>query len=355
MSNVGGYGVVGILEGGKPGPTYLWRADMDANADSSADNVEFKSVFPGVKHSCGHDVHTTIALGIAKVLSSMREKLSGTVLFLFQPAEENLTGAKAVIDAGLFERRKPDANFALHIGPLPAGLLTAKPLEMFAFRMRVRIELKDVTDQDETLKICAGFLKELNTPSGVNILAVPLDDREKGAFNPGSALTNYVAVAGTPRIRKEGDRITVVESLAFSSSDSIMGAAIARMRATVGSSPLKHQLVNISCAPWHPTVTNDPELTEMSMGILQKIYGNERIVPLYGVIPRFNDDFAFLQKETRGVYFFLGGSSAEQGIIAMPHAPNFTVDERCIGMGVKYFSSLLYELQLKPVKRMPIH
>ena len=102
-TNIGGYGVIGILNTGKIGKRVAWRADIDAIASDIPDVVDFSSKNEGVRHICGHDVHTTIGLGIANVLVSQKENLTGTVYFIFQPAEEIFKGAKAMIDDGLFD------------------------------------------------------------------------------------------------------------------------------------------------------------------------------------------------------------------------------------------------------------
>ncbi len=103
--SVGGHGVVAILRGGKPGRVAAFRADMDAVRSDSPDPVPFASQEPGVRHICGHDVHTTVGLGIAEGLAAVREDLPGTVVFIFQPAEENIQGARAMIDAGALRGR----------------------------------------------------------------------------------------------------------------------------------------------------------------------------------------------------------------------------------------------------------
>jgi amidohydrolase len=97
-TGVGGHGVVGILRGGKPGPTVAYRADMDAVYSNAPDPVPFASETPGVRHICGHDIHTTVALGVAEALTAIRDELPGTVKFIFQPAEENIQGAYAMIE-----------------------------------------------------------------------------------------------------------------------------------------------------------------------------------------------------------------------------------------------------------------
>ncbi|MEX6690849.1 amidohydrolase [Danxiaibacter flavus] len=123
-------GVVGIMKGTKPGKTIALRADMDALPVTEQTNYSFKSTDTavyngkntGVMHACGHDIHTSVMLGVAKVLTSMKDKISGTVLFIFQPAEENLpageeAGAKLMLKEGLFDKFHPDAIFGIHSNP----------------------------------------------------------------------------------------------------------------------------------------------------------------------------------------------------------------------------------------------
>jgi hypothetical protein len=107
QTGVGGHGVVGILRGGRPGPVVAFRADMDAVYSGAPDPVPFASETPGVRHICGHDIHTTVALGIAEAMTAIRDELPGAVKFIFQPAEENVRGAGAMIADGVLEDPAP--------------------------------------------------------------------------------------------------------------------------------------------------------------------------------------------------------------------------------------------------------
>lgn len=128
-TDAGGHGVVGVLRGGKPGRVVALRADMDALPVTEQVDVPFKSTVRtmynghevGVMHACGHDNHVAILMGVADVLAGMRSELPGTVVFLFQPAEEAPGGAKPMIDAGAMDNPKVDAVFGLHVVPDSLG------------------------------------------------------------------------------------------------------------------------------------------------------------------------------------------------------------------------------------------
>src|SRR5438874_6470122 len=118
-TGVGRYGVTALLKGAKPGPVVAVRADMDALPIQEVNDVPYKSLTPGVKHACGHDAHTTIELGVAEILSKMRDQIHGSVKFLFQPAEENPppgqeSGASYMIKEGALGNPRPLAIFGLH-------------------------------------------------------------------------------------------------------------------------------------------------------------------------------------------------------------------------------------------------
>jgi metal-dependent amidase/aminoacylase/carboxypeptidase family protein len=125
-TGVGGHGVVAMLTGGKPGPLVAYRADMDAVRSTAPDPAPFPSTVVGVRHICGHDVHVTVGVGLASALASVRRDLPGRIMFIFQPSEERATGARAMLDAGLFASDRPVAIYGLHAAPLEAGRLTSK-------------------------------------------------------------------------------------------------------------------------------------------------------------------------------------------------------------------------------------
>jgi len=121
-TGIAGTGVVVLVEGARPGPVVAWRSDIDALPVEEAVDVPWRSEAPGVMHACGHDVHLTIGLGTAELLAGMRDRFSGSVMFLFQPAEEGPPpgeegGAKLMLAEGVFDGERPRAVFGLHVMP----------------------------------------------------------------------------------------------------------------------------------------------------------------------------------------------------------------------------------------------
>ena len=126
-------GIVAVLEGGKPGRTVAIRADMDALPIQEPTGLPFASTVPGKMHACGHDAHTAVTLGVAAMLAEMRDELAGRVMFIFQPAEETLTGAAAMLDAGAFDDGKPDVILGFHNWPqLRTGTVGWHPAAIMA-------------------------------------------------------------------------------------------------------------------------------------------------------------------------------------------------------------------------------
>lgn len=129
-SGIAGLGVVAILRGGRPGPLVAYRADMDAVPSTDPDPSAIRSETPGVRHICGHDLHVTVGVGVAELLARQRATLAGTVMFIFQPSEERATGARAMLEAGIFATERPVAIYGLHTSPQPVGVVSSKPDRM---------------------------------------------------------------------------------------------------------------------------------------------------------------------------------------------------------------------------------
>jgi metal-dependent amidase/aminoacylase/carboxypeptidase family protein len=339
-----GYSIVGILKGGKVGKKIAWRADMDALPNDFPDAVDFRSTVKGVQHGCGHDIHVAIGLGIAEILAKHKKLLKGTVYFIFQPEEETFAGAKNMIANGLFSKISPSEIYGLHVTALPVGQIMVKPNEMFAYQRRIRIKLKNELTTEEakaiTKKIYSSLSRSQADSKPWEIQHI--GDPETGLMNPKTIFKDYAIVDENFSISSKNNELSLIGYL-YETKQSNLHKIIPNIERIIAKENPTAKLLSVSFTQENPTVVNDEKLTKKAMKTLNEIYGKQLVVPDYGQVPYFNDDFAYFQQRVPGVYFFLGGSNLEKGIVAMNHAPDFNVDEESIRIGVRSFSSLIIE------------
>ncbi|WP_422859138.1 M20 metallopeptidase family protein [Flagellimonas sp. S174] len=335
----GGYGVVGILKGTKEGKKIAWRADMDAALHVFHNKLNFK---PQVAHICGHDVHTTIGLGIANVLSKRKDNIQGTVYFIFQPAEESFKGAKAMIENGLFEEIQPDEIFGLHVFPTEIGTISSKPNELFAYQRRIKLTFDHAIDEegfkDFFQDIIQRFVrhKTNSEPWSLEYLTHP----EFGLMNPNTIYDDYFILESNTISYTENET-TSFECTYYETDSARLDSISKEITDYVLDSEYGKHYIKTSFTAERPTVINEPKLTGESLSILKDLYGGKNIKHFYGQVPYSNEDFIYYQYEVPGVMFLLGASNKEKGIHALPHTSEFKVDEEAIKYGVNYFSSFL--------------
>ena len=200
-TDVGGHGVVALLRFGRPGPLIAYRADMDAVPTSAPDPVDFRSLAPGVRHICGHDLHTTIGLALATALSHVRDSLAGSVLFVFQPAEERATGARAMLADGVFAGGLPGAIYGLHTSAYETGRLAVTAGPMMAGRDRFEVVLSGAGDLNAAANDVVQRLRALGTIDASQIGVSQPPDFVLMQVSPPTLEAGMVADAPTNRGR----------------------------------------------------------------------------------------------------------------------------------------------------------
>ena len=327
-TGVGGHGVVAILRGARPGPLVAYRADMDAVQSTDPDPVDFKSVVPGVRHICGHDVHTTIGVALASALASVRSELSGSVMFIFQPAEERATGARAMLDDGIFLRERPVAIYGVHTAPLETGQFGTRAGGMMAARDFVSIEVKGSGNVLTAAGRVRGVLNSLST----------ITPEQRFAPAPDSVV--FVELMAD----QHGLNTTTVRgwiTLASQQSRTRVRGAISRLLG-VSLDP------GVSMSQTYDAariagVTNDSALTARAVSVLRRSQGDSSVRILTNVVPAFSEDFGSFQEQVPGVFFFLGVSNSARGWVGMPHSPGYVADERSIVIGARAMSTVLLD------------
>ncbi|MFK7747914.1 MAG: M20 family metallopeptidase [Kordia sp.] len=339
-----GYGVVGILKGGKEGKSIAWRADMDALPNDLPDEVPYKSENKGIQHGCGHDVHMAIGLGIATVLAKNKESIKGTVYFIFQPEEETFVGAKNIVNSRLYSELNIEEIYALHVTAFPVGKIMVKPNELYAYQKIMQIKFNSELSKEDAAEIHHQIRSETLRKKDESR---PWEfskafDTIGGLGDSNTIFKDYLFVDERFFIEEDTNGLTIITEV-YETNKSNTHDILPKIKEIISKSEYKDKFISMSFIQENPTVLNHKLLTKNAINTLTEVYGNNSVTISYGQIPYFNDDFIYFQQKTSGVYFLLGGSNLGKGIISMNHAPNFGVDEECIKIGVKSFSSLILE------------
>lgn len=341
-TGVAKHGVVALLKGGRPGPVVAYRADMDALPITEANNVPYKSQTPGVMHACGHDAHTTIALGVAEVLSGMREQIHGSVKFLFQPAEEGVPageegGATLMIKEGALENPKPLAIFGLHCTPeLDAGLMGYRsgPAQASAdgFTVTVRGKMSHAASPHkgvDTIVVAAECVSALQTIKSRRIDTFEPIILTIGTIHGGNRqniIADEVKMSGTVRTFSEDARNQV---------ENLMRDTLAGVTSAYGA---KYEL---DYERGTMVVVNDTKLVESTLPSLRRAIGETNVVE---VPKRMGaEDFSFYGRVVPGFFLRLGSGNKAKGIISEGHTPTFDIDEMCLEVGVKAMANVLLD------------
>lgn len=340
-------GVVGLLKGGRPGPTVAVRADMDALPVKEDSGLQFASDKTGeyqgetvpVSHACGHDIHTSVQMGVAAALAGMREELPGTVIFVFQPAEEGAPpgeegGAKLMLEEDVFAGVDPDAMFALHSEPdLPVGQVGWMEEEAFASSDSFVAEILGkqahgahpeeavdpvVTASQAVLGLQTIVSRSLH-PKQPAVLTV-------GIIDGGSRMNiipDRVKLEGTIRTYDQGVRETIQRRM-HEVLDGITHAAGADYTLKVD--------------PYAPPTINDAQLSNWARPVLEDALGRDNVItrePEMGA-----EDFAHFALEYPGFYFRLGVEHPDHPSGDV-HTPTFRGDDGAVPVGVRAMSSLV--------------
>ncbi len=339
-TGVGGTGVVGTLDGDRPGPCLLLRADMDALPVTDRTTTDHRSENPGVSHACGHDAHMAVILGVAERLAA-DGIACGRVLVAFQPAEERPfgqpSGAQAMLDDGLLADDEPMAVVGVHCWPdLPAGEVGVDERIAMGAKDAFSIELRGhgahaatpSRGRDAVLGLGA-LITGLHTGVGR-----ALDATDRAAFNIGT-----VAAGRSQSVVADEATLTGTLRTVDPEVRSRLRRVIERVTAGIAAA---HDLVaDLTWADEMPPVRNDPRLVRRAIAVAEEASIPVRVL---SDPPMTADDFALLAAGRPALYLKLG--VREPGSADWPalHSSLFDVDDRCIGVGVRVLSGLVMDL-----------
>lgn len=332
---VGVTGVVGVLEGGKPGKVVGIRADMDALPIPELIDVPYKSTVPNVKHACGHDAHVSIGLGVAEVLAGMRAELPGTVVFLFQPAEEGdpdggKSGAERMLDDGVFAGPSPAAVFGLHVMPtLQVGTLGVNVGAAMASSNRFTLTITGKKTHAayphtgiDPIPIAAQVVNALQTiPSRMNNAVEPI-------------VISVGTIDGGNRFNIIADSVTLTGTVRTLSKGGPERVKALMERTIKGVTDASGATYTFEFPNGNPVTFNEETLASASLPVLaDAVGGRDRIIappPQMGA-----EDFALYQQRIPGLFFFLGVANPQKNITAMIHTEYFDIDEDALPIGVR--------------------
>jgi len=345
-------GLVAMLKGDKPGPLVALRADMDALPVveqtglpfASTEKTTFNGLDVGVMHACGHDAHMAILMGVAEFFTKHKTELAGSIMFIFQPAEEGPPvgeegGAKLMLKEGIFKENKPDVVFGLHVNPAPDGVIAYRegPTMAAADSWKIIVTGKQAHGSApwagvDPIMISSQIVSAFNT-----IVSRKLDIRNLPAvISVGSVhggvrsniIPNEVVMEGTvrtydPKMREK--IITEMTTLAKSTAE--MNGGSAEVIIPNGSN--------------YPVTINDPDLTARVLPILKNVVASKEYL-VRTDRSTGAEDFSYYAQEVPGFFFFLGVT--EEGKdwtkVAGNHSPYFEVSDASLDTGVKAFVHL---------------
>lgn len=341
-------GVVGILKGEKPGKVVALRADIDALPVTERNELPFRSQVTseflgenvGVMHACGHDTHTAILMGVAEVLSRNRDKIRGTVKFIFQPAEEGPPpgeegGALLMVKEGVLKNPDVDAIFGLHINSqTPVGVIRYKSGGTLAAAQSFTINVK-------------GKQSHGSQPwSGVDpiLISAKIIDGLQTIISREANLTNEAAVITVGKI-KSGVRFNIIPESAemlgtIRTLDYGMKEHINRrmMEMVPDIAKAYGGEASIEIRDATDITFNDPELVTRMIPTLNRVAGDANVQTQKAVTGA--EDFSYFQREVPGFFFFLGGMTPGNEEPFPHHTPDFRIDESGLILGVKALAEL---------------
>ncbi|MFQ5484039.1 MAG: M20 family metallopeptidase [Desulfobacterales bacterium] len=329
------YGIVGLMETGRPGPTLMIRADMDALPVQELTGLPFASTHKGIMHACGHDAHMAMVLGAVTLFNKMKDKLSGKIKFLFQPAEEGPGGAKPMIEAGVMEHPKVDYSIGCHMWPqIPEGTIGVKGGPFLAAMDRFDIKIKGGGGHGAMPHLCIDAL-EVGTQV-VNalqrIVSRQMDPLEPAVVTIGSfhAGTAFNVIPGEAEM--SGTTRTFNQDIWNSWKSRIEKIVSGVCRSMGADFELKFE-------PGYPATINDEWMAEVVQRCAEKTVGKGRVIDPGRTMG--GEDFAFYLQKSKGCFFALG--TGRKGCVSV-HNPAFDFNEEVLLLGVETYCRVAQEL-----------
>lgn len=329
-------GVIGLIKGKNPSKRIIaLRADIDALPIEEANDVTYRSKNKGVMHACGHDVHTTVLLGAAKILNELKEEWEGTVKLIFQPGEErNPGGASLLIKEGVLKDPAPAAIFGLHVHPgLPVGTFSFRGGKVMASADEIYITIKGKGGHAAAPHLTTDTVL---VASHVIIALQQVISRNNDPFSPsvlsicsiqGGHTTNVIP----SEVKLMGTFRALDESWRFRAHDLIKKIAVSTVE-SMGAT------IDIHIDIGYPAVINNDFLSDAARKLAEQLVGPDHVQTTE--MRMGAEDFGFYSQVIPGCFYRLGVGNIEKGITATVHTPIFNIDEAAIQQGIQMMAWL---------------
>lgn len=338
-TGVANTGVVGLLRGAKPGRTIAIRADMDALPILEQNGKEYASETKGKMHACGHDGHTTILMGVAKLLSEHRDQIAGNVKFLFQPAEEGPGGGQPMVEAGVLENPKVDAALGLHLhtGDYRAGQIGLRAGVNSAGTDSIEIKITGKGGHG------AHPHKSIDAIIATGHTIVALQTIASREIDPlGSVVVTLGTVNGGYRGNVIADEVVMtgtVRTLDAGVRASMPGRIERIIKGICDSFRCDYSL---SYHNGYPSVVNDAAMTDLLEEVAHRVLGKENVFRIAN--PSMGgEDFAYFAEKVPATFFRLGATNPEKGCDFPGHHPKYDFDEDAIPYGMAVMAETALE------------
>ena len=335
--------VVTVIEGGKPGPTILLRADMDALPLHEDTGLDFTSEVDGAMHACGHDTHVAMLLGAARLLQERRADLPGKVILMFQPGEEGLGGAKTMIEEGLLDAaagrggRRPTGALAIHIGTrYPTGEIHLRPGPEMAATDVIRITVSGRGGHASAPHLA---LDPIVIAAEIVLALQAMVTRRIDVFDPAVVTIAQITAGTTNNIIPESVFLFGTIRTVSEQSRAEVRAGVRRVAEGIAAAHGATADVNLEAG--YPVTINDPAFTAFVMDTARSLIGDERVAVLPAPIMGA-EDFSYVLQDVPGAMAFLGARPAGQDPATAPqnHSNVVVFDEPAMAVGVALYAAV---------------
>lgn len=329
--------IVAVLDGDRPGPTTLLRGDMDALPLTEETGEPFTSAVPGVMHACGHDAHTAMLVGAARLLAGRRRQLTGRVVFMFQPGEEGFAGARIMLDDGLAELVGPVARaFAIHVTPLmPSGMVGGRPGALMASADSFEVV---VTGRGGHASMPHDTVDPVPVACEIVTALQTMVTRRVPAFDPAVITVGSITAGSTDNVIPENATLLLTVRSVSETSRTLVLDGLRRVIEHVAAAHLCTAQLQARQVGY-PVTVNDPVAAKHALAVAADLFGPDQVLTLATPVMGA-EDWSFVLREMPGSMMFLGVGAPGVANPAPNHSNRMVIHEPAMAAGIALHAAI---------------